>query len=135
VDISQLLRLCVDSHASDLHLSAGLPPMLRVHGELRRTELPALSDQEIRTLLEATMAPAQRDAFAAQWELDYACVGPDAIRFRVNAFTQLHGAGAVFRCIPSEILTLEQLGVPEIFSQLALKPQGIGLGDRTYRFR
>jgi twitching motility protein PilT len=127
VDISQLLRLCVESHASDLHLSAGLPPMLRVHGELRRTELPALSDQEIRTLLEATMAPAQRDAYAAQWELDYACVGPDTNRFRVNAFTQLHGAGAVFRCIPSEILTLEQLGVPEIFSQLALKPQGLVL--------
>ena len=127
VDISQLLRLCVDSHASDLHLSAGLPPMLRVHGELRRTELPALSDQSLRTMLEATMTPAQRDAFAAQWELDYACVGPDASRFRVNAFTQQHGAGAVFRFIPSQILTLEQLGASDIFSRLALKPQGLVL--------
>ncbi len=127
MDISQLLRLCVDSHASDLHLSTGLPPMLRVHGELRRTELPALSDQEIHALLAATMTPTQRDAYAAQWELDYACVGPNDSRFRVNAFNQLQGAGAVFRCIPSQILTLEQLGVPEIFSQLALKPQGLVL--------
>ena len=127
VDIAQLLRLCVDSHASDLHLSAGLPPMLRVHGQLRRTDLPALSDQAIRALLEATMSPAQRQMFVTQWELDFACEGPHASRFRVNAFTQLHGTGAVFRSIPSHVWTLEQLGAPGIFSQLALKPQGLVL--------
>ena len=70
MDISQLLRFCVDSHASDLHLSAGLPPMLRVHGELRRTELPTLNDQEIRSLLEATMTPTQRDAMGDAARLD-----------------------------------------------------------------
>jgi twitching motility protein PilT len=127
VDISQLLRLCVDSHASDLHLSAGLPPMLRVHGQLRHTDLPALSDQAIRALLEATMSPAQRQTFAAQWELDYACEGPHASRFRVNAFTQLHGAGAVFRCIPNRMVTLEHIQAPTFFAQLALKPQGLVL--------
>ena len=78
--------------------------MLRVHGELRRTELPALRDQEIRALLASTMTPTQRDAYAAQWEMEYACVGPNASRFRINAFTQLHGVGAVVRCIPSQML-------------------------------
>jgi len=127
MDITQLLTFMVNQKASDLHLSAGLPPMLRVNGDIVRINLPALSHEAIHSMVTGLMTEAQRATYAEKLELDLAYEVPNLSRFRVNAFNQNRGAGAVFRGIPSKILSLEQLGAPPIFAQLALKPRGLVL--------
>jgi twitching motility protein PilT len=127
LDISQLLALSVTNHASDLHLSAGLPPLLRVHGDIQRLDSPALDHQAVLALVHSTMNETQRQLFAQHMDLDYSFEIAGLARFRVNAFNQLRGAGAVFRTIPSQILTLEALKAPRIFADLALKPRGLVL--------
>jgi twitching motility protein PilT len=125
MEISELLAFSVKNKASDLHLSAGLPPMIRVHGDIRRINVPALNNQEVRAMVYDIMSDAQRKVYEAQLEIDFSFEMRDVARFRVNAFNQERGAGAVFRTIPSVVLTLEQLEAPKIFKDIADTPRGI----------
>ena len=127
VDIAQLLAFSVKNKASDLHLSAGLPPMLRIHGDIRRLNLPSLSHKEVQAMAYDVMTDLQRKRFEEELELDFSFELEGLSRFRVNAFNHLRGAGAVFRAIPSTILNLVELGAPPIFAELALKPRGLVL--------
>jgi len=125
MEISELLAFSVKNKASDLHLSAGLPPMIRVHGDIRRINVPPLSNQEVRAMVYDIMSDAQRKGYEEHLELDFSFELRDVARFRVNAFNQERGAGAVFRTIPSLVLTLEQLEAPKIFKEIADTPRGI----------
>jgi twitching motility protein PilT len=125
VDITQLLAFSVKNKASDLHLSAGLPPMIRVHGDVRRINVEALDHKAVHGMVYDIMNDTQRKTYEEFLEVDFSFEIDGLARFRVNAFNQ--NAGAVFRTIPSKILTLEQLNAPKIFAELALKPRGMVL--------
>ncbi|MBF7693248.1 type IV pilus twitching motility protein PilT [Acinetobacter pollinis] len=125
MDITELLAFGVQHKASDLHLSAGLPPMIRVDGDVRRINLPALSHKEVHRLVYDIMNDQQRHDFEERLEIDFSFEVPNLSRFRVNAFNQNRGAGAVFRTIPSKVLTLDDLGMGEIFKKLCDTPRGI----------
>lgn len=127
MDITQLLAFGVKNNASDLHLSAGLPPMIRVDGEMRRINLPELDHKQVHGMVYDIMNDNQRKTFEEHWEADFSFEIPDVARFRVNAFNQGRGAGAVFRTIPSKVLTLEQLNAPGIFRKISDKPRGLVL--------
>ena len=127
MDITQLLAFSVKNKASDLHLSAGLPPMIRVNGDVRRINVDALDHKQVHEMMYDIMNDAQRKHFEETLECDFSFEIQGLARFRVNAFNQNRGAGAVFRTIPSKILTLEQLNAPKIFGELALKPRGLVL--------
>ena len=127
MDISELLSFSVKNNASDLHLSAGLPPMIRVHGDVRRINLPPLEHKEVHGMIYDIMNDGQRKAYEENLEVDFSFAIPGLARFRVNAFNQDRGAAAVMRTIPSKILSLENLNAPKIFSELALKPRGLVL--------
>jgi len=127
MDITELLAFSAKQGASDLHLSAGLPPMIRVDGEVRRINLPALSHKEVHALVYDIMNDKQRKDFEEFLETDYSFEVPGVARFRVNAFNQNRGAGAVFRTIPSKVLTCDDLGMWQIFKDLAKKPRGLVL--------
>ena len=127
MDISELLAFSVKNKASDLHLSAGLPPMLRVDGDMRRINLPAMEHKDVHSLVYDIMSDQQRKIFEENLEVDFSFEIPNLARFRVNAFNQERGAAAVFRTIPSRVLTLEELATPKIFAELALKPRGLVL--------
>jgi len=127
MDISELLAFSVKNKASDLHLSAGLPPMIRVHGEVRRINLPPLEHRDVHGMIYDIMNDGQRKAYEEVLECDFSFEIPGLARFRVNAFNQDRGAAAVLRTIPSKVLTLEQLNTPKIFADLALKPRGLVL--------
>ncbi|NWG86092.1 MAG: Flp pilus assembly complex ATPase component TadA, partial [Hydrogenophilaceae bacterium] len=127
MDIADLLTFVVKNKASDLHLSSGLPPMIRVHGDIRRINLPAMDNNEVRAMIYDIMNDAQRKAYEEHLETDFSFELPNVARFRVNAFNQHRGAGAVFRTIPSKVLTLEELGAPEIFKEISNQPRGIVL--------
>ena len=127
MDITQLLAFSVKNKASDLHLSAGLPPMIRVNGDVRRINVDALDHKQVHEMMYDIMNDAQRKHFEETLECDFSFEIQGLARFRVNAFNQNRGAGAVFRTIPSKILTLEQLSAPRIFADLALKPRGLVL--------
>jgi twitching motility protein PilT len=127
VDISDLLTFSVKNKASDLHLSSGLPPMIRVHGDIRKINLPAMDHVEVHRMLYDIMNDTQRKVFEDKLECDFSFEIPDLARFRVNAFNQQRGAGAVFRTIPSKVLTLEELNAPRVFKDLADTPRGIVL--------
>jgi twitching motility protein PilT len=127
MDISELLAFAVKNKASDLHLSAGLPPMIRVHGDVRRINLPPMDHAEVHGMIYDIMNDGQRKAYEENLECDFSFAIPGLARFRVNAFNQDRGAAAVLRTIPSKILSLEQLNAPKIFAELALKPRGLVL--------
>lgn len=127
MDISDLLAFSVKNKASDLHLSAGLPPMIRVHGDIRKINLPALTATEAHDMVYDIMSDAQRKVYEETLECDFSFEIQNLARFRVNAFNQNRGAGAVFRTIPSVILTLEQLNCPPIFKEIADTPRGLCL--------
>ncbi|MES2070227.1 MAG: type IV pilus twitching motility protein PilT [Pseudomonadota bacterium] len=127
MDISELLAFSVKNNASDLHLSSGLPPMIRVHGDVRRINLPPLEHKDVHSLIYDIMNDSQRKAYEETLECDFSFSIPGLARFRVNAFNQERGAAAVMRTIPSKILSLEQLNTPKIFAELALKPRGLVL--------
>ncbi len=127
MDITQLLAFSVKNQASDLHLSAGLPPMIRVHGDVRRINVEALEHKKVHEMIYDIMNDSQRKAYEETLECDFSFEIQGLARFRVNAFNQNRGAGAVFRTIPSKILSLEQLGAPKVFAELALKPRGLVL--------
>lgn len=127
MDISQLLAFSVKNGASDLHLSADLPPMIRVDGDVRRINVPALDHKQVHSMVYDIMTDRQRKAFEEHLETDFSFEIPNLARFRVNAFNHNRGAAAVFRTIPSEILTLEQLAAPKIFESIASYPRGLVL--------
>ena len=127
MDISELLAFAVKNNASDLHLSSGLPPMIRVHGDVRRINLPPLEHSDVHGMIYDIMNDGQRKAYEEMLECDFSFAIPGLARFRVNAFNQDRGAAAVLRTIPSKVLTLEQLRAPKIFADLALKPRGLVL--------
>jgi twitching motility protein PilT len=127
VDISDLLAFSVKNKASDLHLSAGLPPMIRVHGDIRKINVPALDHTQVRGMVYDIMNDLQRKVYEETLECDFSFEIPNLARFRVNAFNHNRGSGAVFRTIPSKILTLEQLNCPAIFKEIANTPRGIVL--------
>ena len=127
MDISELLAFSVKNKASDLHLSAGLPPMIRVHGDVRRINVPPLEHRDVHGMIYDIMNDGQRKAYEESLECDFSFAIPGLARFRVNAFNQDRGAAAVLRTIPSKVLTLEQLNTPKIFADLAMKPRGLVL--------
>ncbi|MDB5805237.1 MAG: pilus retraction protein PilT [Betaproteobacteria bacterium] len=127
MDISELLAFVVKNKASDLHLSAGLPPMIRVHGDVRRINLPAMDHSEVHGMIYDIMNDSQRKHYEENLECDFSFAIPNLARFRVNAFVQNRGAGAVMRTIPSKILSLEELGAPKSFGDIANQPRGIVL--------
>ncbi|GAB3426623.1 type IV pilus twitching motility protein PilT [Massilia solisilvae] len=127
MDIAELLAFSVKNKASDLHLSAGLPPMIRVHGDVRRINLPAMDHKEVHGMIYDIMNDGQRKHYEEVLEADFSFEIPGLARFRVNAFNQGRGAAAVLRTIPSKILSLEELNAPKIFADLALKPRGLVL--------
>jgi len=127
MDISELLAFSVKNSASDLHLSAGQPPMIRVDGEVRRINVPAMDHKAVHALIYDIMNDKQRKDFEEFLETDFSFEIPDLARFRVNAFNHQRGAGAVFRTIPSTILSLEQLGCPIIFQEISRNPRGLVL--------
>jgi len=127
MDITELLAFSVKHNASDLHLSAGVPPMIRVDGEVRKINIPALDQKEVHSLIYDIMNDKQRKDFEEQLETDFSFEIPELARFRVNAFNQQRGAGAVFRTIPSKVLSLEELGAPHIFKKISAFPRGLVL--------
>jgi len=127
MDITELLAFSAKQNASDLHLSAGLPPMIRVDGDIRRLNVPAMEDREVRKLIYDIMADRQRRDYEEFFETDFSFEVPGISRFRVNVFNQARGAGAVFRTIPTEVLTLEDLGMGQTFRQLSMLPRGLVL--------
>ena len=127
VDIAQLLAFAVKNNASDLHLSAGVPPMIRVDGDMKRVNMPALVHKEVHSMVYDIMNDKQRKAFEEFFETDFSFEIPKLARFRVNAFNQNRGAGAVFRNIPSTILSLDELNAPKTFKDLCMLPRGLVL--------
>ncbi|MDX1452462.1 MAG: type IV pilus twitching motility protein PilT [Oleiphilaceae bacterium] len=127
MDITELLAFSAKQGASDLHLSAGLPPMIRVDGDVRRINLPAMEHKEVHALIYDIMNDKQRKDFEEFLETDFSFEVPGVARFRVNAFNQNRGAGAVFRTIPSKVLTMEDLGMGQVFKDIAEVPRGLVL--------
>ena len=124
--IDELLRMVVDREASDLHVKAGSPPGLRIDGELLPVEdMPPLTPDDTERLITSIMEDSHKRTFAEKKELDFAHSFSDLYRFRVNVFMQRQSMGAVLRTIPVHIDTLDDLGMPEILKELALKPRGL----------
>ncbi|MGY4491170.1 type IV pilus twitching motility protein PilT [Pseudomonas sp. TE3610] len=127
MDITELLAFSAKQGASDLHLSAGLPPMIRVDGDVRRINLPPLDHKQVHELIYDIMNDKQRKDFEEYLETDFSFEVPGVARFRVNAFNQNRGAGAVFRTIPSKVLTMEDLGMGDVFRKITDVPRGLVL--------
>ena len=127
MDITELLAFSAKQGASDLHLSAGLPPMIRVDGDVRRINLPALDHKQVHALIYDIMNDKQRKDFEEFLETDFSFEVPGVARFRVNAFNQNRGSGAVFRTIPSKVLSMEELGMGDIFRKVSDVPRGLVL--------
>src|SRR3954465_1706534 len=112
MDITELLAFAVKNKASDLHLSAGLPPMIRVHGDIRPTPLPPVEHEGVHAMVYDIMSDAQRKMYEETLECDFSFAVPNLARFRVNAFNQERGAAAASRTIPSKILSPDHLNGP-----------------------
>jgi len=127
MDITELLAFSTKQGASDMHLSAGMPPMIRVDGEVRKINIPAMEHKDVLSLIHDIMNDKQRKNYEEFLEADFSFEIPGLARFRVNAFNQNRGCGAVFRTIPSKILSMEDLGMGNIFKQLSMQPNGLVL--------
>ena len=127
MDITELLAFSAKQGASDLHLSSGLPPMIRVDGDVRRINLPAMEHKQVHALIYDIMNDKQRKDYEEFFETDFSFEVPGVARFRVNAFNQNRGAAAVFRTIPSKVLSMEDLGLGEVFRKIADVPRGLVL--------
>lgn len=127
MEIAELLAFSVKNKASDLHLSAGLPPMIRVNGDIRRINVPPLDHKGVHAMVYDIMNDGQRKFYEENLEVDFSFEVPNLARFRVNAFNQQRGAGAAFRTIPSKVLSLEDLNAPQIFKEISDQPRGIVL--------
>ncbi len=127
MDITELLAFSAKNGASDLHLSAGLPPMIRVDGDVRRINLPAMEHKEVHRLIYDIMNDKQRKDYEEFLETDFSFEVPGVARFRVNAFNHNRGAGGVFRTIPSKVLSMEELGMGKVFQDISDYPRGLVL--------
>ena len=127
MDITELLTFVVKNKASDLHLSSGMPPMIRVHGDVRRINLPPMEHKDVHAMIYDIMNDGQRKVYEENLECDFSFAVPNLARFRVNAFVQNRGAAAGMRTIPSKILSLQDLKAPKIFEELADYPRGLVL--------
>ncbi len=127
MDIAELLAFSVKHNASDLHLSAGLPPMIRVDGDIRRINVPVLDHKTVHALVYDIMNDKQRKDYEEFLEVDFSFEIPGLARFRVNAFNQDRGSAAVFRTIPSKVLTLDELDAPAVFKSVCDNPRGLVL--------
>ena len=127
MDITELLAFSAKQGASDLHLSAGLPPMIRVDGDVRRINLPPMDHKSVHTLIYEIMNDKQRKDFEEFLETDFSFEIPGVARFRVNAFNHNRGAGGVFRTIPSKVLNMEELGMGQVFKDISMVPRGLCL--------
>ena len=127
MDISELLAFSNKHNASDLHLSAGLPPLIRVDGDIKRINVDPLDDRTVHNMIYDIMNDKQQKDYEEFLETDFSFELPKIARFRVNVFNQSRGPGAVFRTIPTKILTLEQLNTPPIFKEICNTPRGIVL--------
>jgi len=125
MDITELLAFAVKNKASDLHLSAGLPPMIRVHGDIRRINLPPMEHEDVHSMVYDIMADVQRKTYEENLECDFSFAVPNLARFRVNAYIQQRGAAAAFRVIPSKVLSLEELHAPKVFAELTTRSRGL----------
>ena len=127
MDITELLAFSAKQGASDLHLSAGLPPMIRVDGDVRRINLPPMDHKEVHDLIYEIMNDKQRKDYEEFLETDFSFEVPGVARFRVNAFNQNRGSGGVFRTIPSKVLTMDELGMGQVFKDVSMVPRGLVL--------
>jgi len=127
MDLSELLAFAVKNGASDIHISAGLPPLIRIDGDIRRIKVDPLASNHVHDMIYDIMLDSQRKEFEERWETDFAFEIPNVARFRVNAFNQARGPGAAFRTIPTEVLTLETINAPAIFRTLSDKHRGLVL--------
>jgi len=127
MDVSELLAFTVKNGASDLHISSGEPPMIRIHGDMTRIKMPELHERDVQAMIYDIMNDTQRKLFEEHLELDFSFALGDIARFRVNVFKQNRGISAAFRVIPSEVFTLEQLKCPSVFADIAMTPRGICL--------
>jgi twitching motility protein PilT len=127
MDITELLAFSVQHEASDLHLSTGSPPLIRVDGDVRKLNIPAFDAKDVNALVYDIMNDRQRKEYEEKLEVDFSFEVPNLARFRVNAFNQNRGPAAVFRTIPSTILSLDDLGCPDIFRDISDTPRGLVL--------
>ena len=127
MNIVELLAFVVKNKASDLHLSSGMPPMIRVHGEIRRINLPVMEHKDVHDMVYDIMNDSQRKFYEENLECDFSFAVPNLARFRVNAFNTQRGAASVMRTIPSKVLSLEELKAPKIFAEIAKQPRGVVL--------
>lgn len=127
MNIAELLGFTVKNRSSDLHISAGLPPMIRVDGDLRKINVPALEHQDVLNIIYDIMSDKQRKEYEEHLETDFSFEITNLSRFRVNAFNQARGAAAVFRTIPSKILSMDDLMLPPVFKEIASYPKGLVL--------
>ena len=125
MDITQLLAFGVEQKASDCHLSSGEPPMLRINGDLKKLDHPLLTKEDVHSMVYDIMNDHQRKIFEEQHECDFSFEMGNIARFRVNVFLQRKGEGAVFRTIPTKIMTLDQLGMPKIMKELCDREKGL----------
>ncbi|MBT6038873.1 MAG: type IV pilus twitching motility protein PilT [Halieaceae bacterium] len=125
MDITELLAFSAKQGASDLHLSSGLPPMIRVDGDVRRINIPPLEHAQVHDLVYDVMNDRQRKDFEEFLETDFSFEVPGVGRFRVNAFNHNRGAAAVFRTVPTKVASMEELGLGEVFKEIALLPRGL----------
>lgn len=127
MDITQLLQFAYQQDASDLHISAGEPPMIRVHGDMKKIKVPPLTTEQTHAMVYDIMGDSQRKHFEEHSDIDFSMQVGDIARFRVNVFRQNRGVGAVFRKIPTKIATLEELGMPQVLADLSRKEKGLVL--------
>jgi len=127
LNIDDLLRTAVARDASDIHIKAETPPLLRIYGELIPTDLPPLSEDEAKRLSYSILTQKQRDTFEQDWELDLGYDIEGLARFRVNLFVQRGLVGSVFRIIPLHIQTIEELALPEVCRYFSERPRGLVL--------
>lgn len=125
MDINQVLEYSLDSGASDLHLSTGSVPMVRINGVMRPLNLPKMSNGDMESILPQVMNDDQIDYFREQKEIDFSAKLEGKGRFRVNVFVQLRGMAAVFRTIPDAIPDFDELGIPPVLRTLAMKDRGL----------
>ncbi len=125
MDITELLGFSVKQGASDLHLTAGMPPLIRVDGDIRKINVPAMDHKEVYGLVYEIMTDKQRKDYEEFLETDFSFEVPGLARFRVNAFNQNRGAAAVFRTIPSKVLSMEDLGMGAVFRQVSDLARGL----------
>ncbi|MBL7191946.1 Flp pilus assembly complex ATPase component TadA, partial [bacterium] len=127
LDIDELLTFTVNSGASDLHLSTGSNPMVRIHGLLRKLDMPLMTPEGMEHIARSVLTEEQWERFEEMKEIDLSKKLDDIARFRVNIFQQINGIGGVFRTIPSEIKSFEELGLPEVMKDLSLRDRGLVL--------